>query len=545
MKSRVGAPLPHDRNRAGAVLILFAMLVFVFLAIAGLVIDMGVAHLTQAQMQVAVDSAAIEGCRWRNFDESPGFSNLEKRRNAVDIVRLTFDDDLNPTRGGYAPEGGTMSDGDDKDAYAFAAGPGVRVYGGTGDAQASATIGEQSEADLERIDDPWLALNTGQNREWGDLVSGKYLPDRSHVEPASYAREDFEAASAGTANVLSLSFLVRLRRAGSENPNDNAPGVSTSLPRLPFLFAMGSTVQAGEGASGWNPRRDGVTVRATAIASARPAARVGRPPCDENGAPIYDHEDVGPGTQYRERIAGLVPFYITKDAWLRHFTDEAWQASSNSNLGRVSVWADGSIHLTEATADFSTDASVGQFMFGAGGDPCATELGWPAVLGRPVTAQGVTTPVRSFRFTKRKPAYIAIIEPILAPNGAYVQRVVGYGFAHVWPVGYIPDTQTPPSQYDGTSLFVISGGELIVHFDVNCWLGQDNVSAHLNSAADPLVTPVLSDLEWDEVLAQNQHLAYDLPPAIPNQPLPEPDPDRIYDYTYIRHGTLLAPSLTR
>jgi len=538
VKSRVGAPPPLDRNRAAAVLILFAMLVFVFLAIAGLVIDMGVAHLTQAQMQVAADSAAIEGCRWRNFDEGPGFSNTEKRKNAVDIVRLTFDDDMHPTQGGYAPEGGSILPADDKDAYGFAAGPGLRVYGGTGDAHASATIGQQSEEDLAQLDDPRLGLNTQQNREWGDLVSGRYRPDRPHVEPANYAREDFEAAAAGTANVQALSFLVRLRRAGSENPNDNSPGVSTSLPRLPFLFAMGSTMQMDEDASGWNPRRDGVTVRATAIASARPAMRVGRPPCDESGAPIYDHEDVGPGTQYRERISGLMPFYIKKEAWIRHFSEVAWQASSNSNLGKVAVWSDGSIHLETGTPEFPSDVEVGWFMFSAGGDPCAAELGWPSMLGRPVVADAVTSPVRSFRFTKRKPAYIAIVEEIPALSGS-VNRVVGYGFAHVWPVGYVQN-EDPPAQYDGTSLFVISGGELIANFGVNCWLGQDNVSAHLNSAADTIVTPVLSADEWIAVLAANNNLAYDLPDGVTT-----PDPARIYDYTYIRRGTLLAPALTR
>jgi hypothetical protein len=525
------------------VLILFGMLVFVFLAIAGLVIDMGVAQVTQAQMQAAVDSAAIEGCRWRNFDEGPGFSNREKRQNAVDIVRLAFDDDMYPTRGGYTPEGGSVLPEDDKDAFGFAAGPGLRVHGGTGDAEASATIGQQSDEDLARLDDPRLALNFNQNREYGDLVSGRYRPDRPHNEPADYLREDFEVASS-LQNVHALSFLVRMRRSGSENPNDNVPLVSSSLPRLPFLFAMGSTMQRDESASGWNPRRDGLTVRATAIASARPAMRVGRPPCDEDGNPVYDHEDVGPGNTYRERISGLVPFYITKDAWLRHFTDDGWQSQSTEARGRVTVAVDGSIHLETGTTEFPTSEAVGQFMFGAGGDPCAFELGWPAVLGRAVTATSVTTPVRSFRFTKRKPAYIAIVDAIPDPLDNPVNRVIGYGFAHVWPVGYQPN-EDPPAQYDGTSSFVISGGELIANPGVDCWMGQDNVSAHLNSAADPIVTPVLSRDEWIAVLAANEHLAYDLPTPPPGQPLPSPDPARIYDYTYIRRGTLLAPALTR
>ena len=62
--------LPHtmsccgaSRERDAGALVLFALLVFGLMGIMAVAIDVGVASLTQAQMQNAVDTAAIEGMR--------------------------------------------------------------------------------------------------------------------------------------------------------------------------------------------------------------------------------------------------------------------------------------------------------------------------------------------------------------------------------------------------------------------------------------------------------------------------------------------------
>ena len=52
-------------DRAGYALVLFVMIFFGLMGLAALVIDMGFARLAQRQMQTAVDSAALEGLRWR------------------------------------------------------------------------------------------------------------------------------------------------------------------------------------------------------------------------------------------------------------------------------------------------------------------------------------------------------------------------------------------------------------------------------------------------------------------------------------------------
>lgn len=538
MNARFARSGRKGSGREGSILLLFALLTFVFLAVAGLVIDVGLANLAQSQMQVAVDSAAIEGCRWRNFDDTLLGSHVEKRRKASAMVRLVFDDDLHPTRGGYTPDNGTQPlPADDADAANLSAGPGLRVSGGTGTWNANAVLGQQPDSELAKLDDPRLQLNSGLgasgNRPHGDMVSGSYDPSALPREQADYERDDFSASGTGDPRVNALSFLVRMRRAGDGSALDTQNGVSSSLPTIPIVFGLGSTILQAPG-DDWDPRRDGITVRATAIASARPAMRVGRPPCGEGGAPIYDHEPDTASTGYRERISGLVPFYITLDAWAGHFRGPAWQAESDATQAHVRVQPDGSLVLDQQPATV-----VGHFMFDAASapaDPCAFEAGWPEIVGRAVPS-ATSTPVRPFRFTTRKPAYIAIVDSVQDPAGNDVLRVVGYGFAHLWPIGYVPDGVTPPpSNFDGAGTFVISAGELINHVGVGCWVAQDNASAILNSAADAAVAPQLSAAEWREVLRLSNVLTYGTD---------EPDPARIYDYTFIQRGTVLAPALTR
>lgn len=518
-------------ERSGAILLLFALLTFVFFAIAGLVIDVGLANLAQAQMQVAVDTAAIEGCRWRNFDEQLGDSNAEKRRKASAMARLVFDDDLHPTLGGYTPENATSPyPMDDVDSANLSAGPGLKVSDGTGAWNANAVVGTQSESELARLDDPRLQVNS-QNRRHGDMVTGRYDPSAAHTESGAYVRPDFAPAVPGIQNLSSLSFLVRMRRAGDVNGLDGQSGISSSLPTLPIVMGLGSTILQAPG-DDWDPRRDGITVRATAIASARPAMRIGRPPCDGSGALLYDHEPDVTGPN-RERIAGIVPFYIHLDRWVNHFRTAGWQASSNSTLARVRVEPDGSLVLD------SDNSVVGHFIFDAASapaDPCGNEVGWPVSIGLAVES-ATSAPGRPFRFTRRKPAYIPIVEEIPAANGAMVPRVVAYTFAHLWPVGYDTTGSTPsPEEFPGTGTFVISGGELINHPGVNCWVAQDNASALVASAADEVLGPVLTATEWQAVLRYSNEFAYGVA-----TPLPE----NVHDYTQIQRGTVLAPALTR
>ena len=114
-------------DRAGYALVLFLMMVLGLMGLAALVIDLGFARLAQRQMQTAVDSAALEGLRWRDaeqwedlpqgwladadFQAQVGVSGTiaglmstqqcEKVRRwaASRMAANAFDDDLEPTNG--------------------------------------------------------------------------------------------------------------------------------------------------------------------------------------------------------------------------------------------------------------------------------------------------------------------------------------------------------------------------------------------------------------------------------------------------------------
>jgi hypothetical protein len=114
-----------------------------------------------------------------------------------------------------------------------------------------------------------------ENEQYGDLVSGTY--DRTataHLEDNQYNRTDFSASVGAT----STSFLVRLRRTNDFQSLDDVNGVSSNSPTLPLLFGRTNVYHdpnSQTNPNGYSPRRDGLAVRATAIADARQVLRVG------------------------------------------------------------------------------------------------------------------------------------------------------------------------------------------------------------------------------------------------------------------------------
>src|SRR5438128_10113174 len=77
-----------------------ALIVFAMCAVLSLIIDIGYVRLTQAQMQNAADTAALEGVRQRDVIVGNRVaSDLQRRTAARNLVRSMFDDDLNPENG--------------------------------------------------------------------------------------------------------------------------------------------------------------------------------------------------------------------------------------------------------------------------------------------------------------------------------------------------------------------------------------------------------------------------------------------------------------
>lgn len=273
-------------HRGGYTLVFFAMIMFALMGLAALVIDIGFARLTQRQMQTAVDSAALEGLRWRDVNEweevpmgwlgDPAFialfdvnedfigtitNDVDKERirrwAAQQVVLGTFDDDL---------ESGNGDDGAFDGGGQFGAGPVVELSGGVGEPILNAS--QLLTTPATPFYKPVVEQNLG-NEIHGDMVAGAYDGAATiHDEDSTYDRTDFDLTGDD-------AFLVRLRRTNDFEGLDNVAGESSSGPPLPYLFGRGSLLAFRDPATTYSPRHQGMTVRATGIADARSVVRLG------------------------------------------------------------------------------------------------------------------------------------------------------------------------------------------------------------------------------------------------------------------------------
>jgi hypothetical protein len=281
------------------------------------VIDVGYARLSQGQMQNAADAAALEGLGKRDAGVrnpvtgqivNDAFASDCLRRAAANrMVRWSFDDNFDPLDG-------------DADAR-LGAGPIIDLTEGATTLHALQT----ASVPEPHVYKPDPQLNQ-RNQVYGDMVSGRFcytsdpipseggiheLQDIVCTEPQRgagvYARNDFnpnltspgppptlsECPAAdepapdpwplpGTGSLASVddsAFLVRLRRSNEfrDLAGGTETGVGSSGPSLPLTFGKATTIQGDDPTSEYSVRRDGLTVRATAIATIRPAMRVGLP----------------------------------------------------------------------------------------------------------------------------------------------------------------------------------------------------------------------------------------------------------------------------
>ncbi|MCR9211454.1 MAG: Tad domain-containing protein [bacterium] len=220
--------------RRGAVLILVVMLLFALLAIAGLLIDIGMARLTQAHMQSVSDAAAIEG-GWQmamGADET-------RTRDAVIRRAAEMSESWAPHR--IELEDGYDLNDDEKP-------------------ESSQTINRESLGDPVR---PMLDPNAG-NDIAGDIVLGEYVrgevPDDLPGQPVGYDRSPAFEPNVDDPD----SILVRLRRTGEA---DLAGG--TSAERLTYLWSRGSLLDL-------SLKGCGIAVRSETIAKLSPAVAIGR-----------------------------------------------------------------------------------------------------------------------------------------------------------------------------------------------------------------------------------------------------------------------------
>lgn len=476
-------------------MLLFVLLLFVFFGIAAVTIDIGMASLTQNQMQTAVDTASLEGARKRDYDTYQFRSNQRRRGEVSELVRLVFDDDLKPTQGAPQSDGG-FANPDDADALQLGAGPAFAVEDGTGPLAASGTIAIAPE---RVIDDPVLqrnhALSTATNQPHGDMLSGTFFADAEPSESASYDRDDFLPGvympTGDSTDHQGLSFLVRMRRTTGASALDDQPGVSSRAPTVPFLWGFGTLMRAAD--DGYDPRRDGVTVRATAIASARPAVRVGTAPLLPDGTPVLDHLD--------RPIQGVASITFRSDFWKNESatTGAPWGTQVSLDVQPISAT---SVTLRR------NGVTVGRIR----APSSLTRIGAiPADLSAAEVSSLFPLPAGT--------RYFAITERIEDDDGGQVERVIGYGFG--W-AGSVPNFGLR-----------FEKGFRSENPQVRCWVAHDNASAHLSNQV-----AALSTNEWDSVFAALRSLAYY---DTDGDGLSDPS----YDHNQVRAGILLAPALTR
>ena len=404
-------------------LVQVALIAFALSGLLSLAIDIGYARLTQGQLQNAADSAALEGLRNRDAVRNPANGNsiayasdCVRRAAANRMVHRTFDDDFDYASG-------------DPD-YQFGGGPVINVTDGLTSAHALQTVTVPDQ----HVYKPDLQLNQ-QNQVYGDMVSGRFcyttdpvpseggayeLQDLVCTEPqhatGTYSRSDFnpnltvpvlpatlnECPAAdeappnpfppgGTGNLTGVddsAFLVRLRRSNDfqDLPDQMEEGVGSSGPALPLTFGKGTTIHGDDPNADYSVRRDGLTVRATAIANIRPAWHLGVP-------------------QATPATPALAPF-ILSDRCVQNATGAAvtLTVSVNPTTGNITRTGAG-------TPGCATNAVVGRFV----ANPAALRTVGAVAPGAGVVARCLTSP-----------SFTARYGPVFSQMTAGPNRIIGF-----------------------------------------------------------------------------------------------------------------------
>jgi len=463
------------------------MLSFALMAVAALTIDMGFVLLARRQMQTGVDPAALDGLRFRDAyppqwidpssgqlhasiqsaiqaeNASPSTQDDVRRWAAQQMVVNTFDDDLNTADGDTSNYGaGPVVD--------FQPSPAIPTAGQAIAAAQTMTIDAPSVYKPSDAGSPsnqsqwhfWLNLT---NTTSGDVVSGDYTYRASNYNPAQtmaveddqYNRVDFQPDSTASAS----SFLVRLKRS-------NEQAVSSSFssgPTLPYLFGQGSLIQTQTTSSGtvW-AKSQGITARATGIASARPVMGVGRQ-----------------STVNQIQIPGVTSFALRYKFWIQFALTKS---SSPPAPGAVLTQP---IELDPAANNGSLTAQSQSVGTGLDGQYLSWSSGTFPSLGWLLSTVAVSQPAFSDSINTKN--YVPIYDNTFVGDGA--DWIVGFGVIQV-----------------------VNSNPLKIQI-INGQIAPINAMGYLyGGGLDPAITgPVLTSL-----ISANQGLG--APPTSDTQPIP-------------------------
>ena len=246
------------RDEAGAVLVLFALLLVGAFGLLAAIVDGGRLRATSQQLDAGAESAALEGVR---FKDSEG--DGQRRDRAIAATARQWDDDLDPSNGDVLGLG----------AGSLPVVADAQPLGGRLDVAPSAAL---------RVWKPASGLqHTLGNAAHGDLVAGTHIAGMAPGEDDAFARPDFSPTAPGSAAAelaAAPAFLVRLRRATDRLALDRQPGESSAGPAFDWLWARGAAWHEPGAFGTGQSRADGLTVRATSIASTERALLVSDDP---------------------------------------------------------------------------------------------------------------------------------------------------------------------------------------------------------------------------------------------------------------------------
>jgi hypothetical protein len=356
------------QRRRGYALVIFALVFFCLMALGALVIDLGLARMTQRQMQTAADTAALEGLRGR--DAAGTNADVTRRENAARFADLVFDQD-------NVLDGTNATDQRWQDLEAAKSNPELD--------ERFLDLAQDSAYNRAGLSDlPGLQTNE-ENLPTGDMAAGRFLPDSTDRPPFDFGVGD-------------SAFLVQMRRTGEPSTD-----VSSIGARMPLLFGRGSLVSR-QLAGTQVERGPGIAVRATAIAEGQPARSAGR------SIPV-------------EGIIGIAAFSITQDAWMGN-ENGSEPAIFSPGLG-VNLRIQQANPTIVETAETSP-RSVG-VVFEPNGEGRLVAFGENLAPASPTNSSTFMSQVFSSAPVEQQ----MVIVPIVSSNAQATNRVIGFGWTDV------------------------------------------------------------------------------------------------------------------
>ena len=462
-------------------MVLFAMITVVVLGRLALVIEMGLARHGRQRMRDAADGAALEVLRERDWVRpelgavSPAVRDHDRRARNRLLASWPF-----------AGEALAQAYADSEEG----AGAFVSLQAGQGELGAGQLLGGTGSSIPVLRTNYQGQVGSGQalNAPHGDIVSGTFTGHEPGApvgygdnplwkENGTYGRVDFAPAAAVEAPFAD-SVLVRLRRTvplhasgpGPWSSLDVQDDVSSSGATMPLLFGLGSLFSGADPSSGYSVRHHGLPLRATSIASSRPAVRVG-----------VARPDLGPAW-----AVGAAPLAFDRREWA--YTGGSWVHDPATGTSSITI------RIRPPEYEFVVPLHD-SFVAGYLRRPTSAQVGDELVLGdlQPDSGPGGVDSNLTEAFWAREECYVPLFYPYWAGT-ATERRICGFGRMRIEP-GEDPGD---PTAQEG-DIFIRLTKLVNARSPGQPWIAPRNASAVFDGDQPPVIEPLGID-RWPDLL---------------------------------------------